>query len=108
MNTATKKTIYENQICSMVGKQLQEHYPGWRWWVDCKLETGLVGVRNLDLDGNYGFYLPILTVLNETDTKIVRTAGGEILERYAVKCPTDLYRVKRDFTGAAIGDTSCN
>ena len=101
-----QKEIDENRICSMVGHELEKHYGGWEWWVECKLETGLVAVRNLDLNGDYGFYIPLLNLLNETNPKIVRNAGGEILERYNMDRQfRHTHDITRDFKGDAVGDT---
>jgi hypothetical protein len=100
-----QKEIHENKICSIVGHELKKHYGGWRWFVECKLETGIVSVRNLDLDGDYGFYIPLMNLLNETDPKIVRNAGGEILERYNLdRTFRKEYDITRDFKGDAVGD----
>jgi len=100
-----KKKIYENEICSMVGKELMKHYGGWRWYVDCELQSGVVSVRNLDLNGDYGFNIPLLNLLNETDPKIVMRAGGEILERYNMDCAyRKEFDITRDFKGDAVGD----
>ncbi len=102
-----QKEINENRICSMVGSQLMKHYPNWEWYVECRLETGVVSVRNQSLDGDYGFYIPLKSLLNETDPTLVMRAGGEILERYRVhQDASKQYDIKRDFTGAAVGDMS--
>lgn len=100
--------IMENKICAMVGKQLEKHYPGWAWLVNCRLETGLVAVFNTQLSGRYGFYLPIAAIINETDPKLVMRAGGEILERYhqTTGAAPERAEIQRKFTGEAIGDTA--
>jgi len=101
----TKKKIYENRIEAMVGQELQKHYGGWRWYVDCALESGVVSVRNLDLNGEYGFNVPLTNLLNETDPKIIRTAGGEILERYNMdRTYRKQFDITRDYKGDAVGD----
>jgi hypothetical protein len=99
---------YENTVCGIVGRELEKHYPGWEWYVECKLPTGLVSVRNLSLHGEYGFYLSIAAILNETDPKLVMLAGGEILERYwqgRGKRPAHVDKVV-DIRGNAMGDTA--
>ncbi len=100
-----KDEIYENEICSLVGQELKRHYPGWEWYVECTLSTGLVAVRNLSLDGDYGFYIPLMKLLNETDPKLVMLAGGEILERYNMHAGMRKeFNIEKDFKGDAIGD----
>jgi len=100
--------IYENRICSHIGHELVRMYPGWEWWVECKLPTGLIWVRNLTLDGDYAFAIPLTAYLNETIPKVIMQAGGEILERYNLdrgKRVVSKDEISRDFTGAAIGET---
>lgn len=102
-----KKTIIENRICASVGSTLEKMYPGWKWWVECILESGCVTVRNNSLNGEYGFTIPLPKLLNETDgDKILMRAGGEILERYRMDREKTVHplEIDRDFTGAAIGD----
>ena len=102
---STKSKIYENRICAMVGEELEKHYGGWEWYVECVLETGVVSVRNNTLDGDYGFYIPLSKLLNETNPQLVMLAGGEILERYNQQASIrNQYEINRDFTGSAIGD----
>lgn len=104
---ALQESVMENRICSMVGQELERHYPDWPWYVECRLPTGLIAVKNMALNGDYGFYLPIAGLINETDPKLVMRAGGEVLERYRLdrgKMP-ELVDVERDFLGKAIGDT---
>jgi len=106
-NRSLQEKIYENQICSLVGKQLEKHYPGWKWWVECVLATGIVSIRNLELNGDYGFCIPLDKLLNETDPKIVMQACGEILERHRMDVGArKQFNIKRDFAGSAIGDIS--
>jgi hypothetical protein len=98
-----QRTLHENKICSIVGNELEKNYKGWQWYVECRLETGLVSVRNLDLNGDYGFYISIDKC---ADDGVIMRAGGEILERYNMDCTFKKYDATNlDFTGAAIGDT---
>jgi hypothetical protein len=103
-----KRELYENQLCSSVGATLQNLYPGWRWWVDCTLPSGMIAVRNLDLDGDYGFYVPVAKYVQaDQPAKIIMRAGGEILERYKQhrgrRIASD-QDIARDFKGVAKGD----
>jgi hypothetical protein len=101
-----KEEFYENKIVSFVGQTLQGCYPGWKWWVECRLATGLVSVRCLELDGDYGFMIGIENVLERTGRTTVMRAGGEILERYNQHrgLRPEKVEVDRDFTGKAIGE----
>ena len=107
MNQELQDEINENKICAMIGQELEKYYSGWRWYVECKIPTGLANIRNLDLNGDYGFQIPLIKLLNETTPRIVKMAAGEILERYSMDCAArNQYDITRDFTGAAIGDTN--
>jgi len=100
--------IMENKIEAMVGQELEKHYDGWQWFVECRLPTGLVAISNLTLDGEFAYYLPIAALINETDPRLVMRAGGEILERYHQKTSSrskSLDIERNAVTGAAIGDT---
>lgn len=103
-----REELYNNQIESIVGQQMAKLYPGWKWWVECRISTGLVSVRNLDLDGSYGFYVPIAKILHNPDSKLLMQAGGEILERYGqVRAGRPMnIEVDRDWKGEAIGDVN--
>ena len=102
-----KAEIHENRICAFVGQTLQDCYPGWKWYVECKMFTGVVTVRCLELDGDYGFVVPIDNVVQRTGKVTIMRAGGEILERYNQDrgLRPEKLEVKRNFTGRAIGDT---
>jgi hypothetical protein len=110
LNDGTKdiKThLAEHQICRSVGGVLEAHYPGWRWWVECKAEAGVVYVKNLDLSGEYGFVIHLARLAQDPDLKLVMRGGGEVLERYHQhrgQRPERL-SVERDITGEAIGET---
>ena len=69
--------------------------------------SGLVSISNLTLDGEFAFYLPIKAVINETNPKLIKNAGGEILERYhqSRSARVKSLDIARDFAGKAIGDT---
>jgi hypothetical protein len=104
-----KEEIYENKICAIVGQEMEKLYPGWRWWIECRIKTGLVAVRNLDLDGDYGCYIPILNILHNPDSKMLMRAGGEILERYKQDRAKrrGYIDVERDIRGNAILTPDC-
>ena len=110
LNDGTKdiKThLAEHQICRSVGAHLERLYPGWRWWVECRVEAGVVYVKNLDLSGEYGFVIHLARLAQDPELKTVMRAGGEVLERYNQhrgQRPERL-TVERDIAGEAIGET---
>lgn len=76
-----KFELFANKLCSLVGQQLEKHYPGWRWLVECHQGTGIVTVKNLHISGDYGFVLNLSDVLSDVEMKLPVIAGGELLER---------------------------
>lgn len=100
-------TYYENKVEAEIGQELERHYPGWQWWVECTLKAGVVAVKNLDLHGDYGFIIHLNRYLtNPERLKMVMRAGGETLERYnqdRAKAPEKI-EVERDIRGNAIGE----
>lgn len=102
-----KMELAENEICSAVGKVLVKHYPGWKWYVECKHETGVVSVRNLTLNGDYGFIVHLAKLVNDVEMNLVRNLAGELLERYGQRAMArpEVVEVDRDIKGNAIGDT---
>ena len=107
MNNAVKLEIHANAICAAVGQQLEKHYPGWLWFVECTITSGIVTVKNISLHGDYGFVLLLTDLLSDTDLRLPVTAGGELLERCNLPRgprPKNL-QIKRDIKGNAELDT---
>lgn len=102
-----KMELAENAICAAVGQVLVRHYPGWKWYVECKNESGVVSVRNLTLNGDYGFIVHLNRLEHDIDLKLVRDLAGELLERYGQRAAArpQVVEVDRDIKGNAIGDT---
>lgn len=69
----------EYVIAKNMADTLNRHYPGHAWAVTC--EYGIATVRNLRLDGNWGFVLKLSQLLVNPEKTVMR-AGGELLERY--------------------------
>ncbi len=99
-----KQDMRANEICSIVGRQLVKHYPGWTWYVDCTPGSGVVTVRNLNIHGQYGFVIPIRDLYSDVDLKLVTMAGGELLER--CNLPRSRYtmdiKIEKDYNGNAV------
>lgn len=99
-------------VAKQVADVLYKHYQGHMWAVNASSETGMVQIRNLSLSGDWGFNLHMSRVQEDPSGKIIRDAGGEILERYRVsrgfikheqidELPTDFAgRIAVDTTGA--------
>ena len=92
-------------IARQVAETLEKHYPGHGWMVRANVETGIVQIYNLLLDGNWGFVLKIDALATDPSMKLTIRAGGELLERYnlsrsALKVK-EYESIKRDFKGDA-------
>ena len=102
-----KDEIYENQVCAEVGQELVKHYPGWDWWVECKIKSGILSVRNTNLDGDYGFVIHLGDYLhNPARQHLIMRAGGEILERYRQErgAMPEVVEGERDVRGNLTGE----
>jgi len=73
--------VSANRLCSMIGRKLKKHYPGWAWYVECRRGTGVVVIKNMNIHGEYGFVLHLCELAKDTDLKLPILAGGELLER---------------------------
>jgi hypothetical protein len=99
----------ENKICAEVGKQLEKHYPGWTWLVECVWSTGLVTVKNLNIHGDYGFVLTLQDLLHDVELVLPVRAGGELLERCNLpraRRPQDTSHLKRDVRGNVTNESA--
>lgn len=73
--------INEFFLAKHAAEILHKHYPGHLWAVS--VDGYFLDVRNLYLDGKWGFRLAIPTMYSSSEwDKRVLMAGGEILERY--------------------------
>jgi len=73
--------INEFFLAKNAAEMLHKHYPGHLWAV--AVDGYFLDVRNLYLDGRWGFRLAIPKFYSSSDwDKQVVRAGGEILERY--------------------------
>ena len=63
--------------------ELQKHYPGHYWMVECNIRQGMINVYNLLLSGKYGFRLQLGGIFSYSQVAAdVMRAGGELLERF--------------------------
>ena len=96
-------------VAKKCADMLTKHYPNYAWGVNVNSETGMVQVRNLTLSGEWGFNLHLSKVVNDVDLKLVRDAGGEILERFKVRRgianENEIDGLKKNFMGLYMPDT---
>jgi hypothetical protein len=105
---AIQMEIAENGICAAVGQKLEEQYPGYHWYVECVWKTGTVVVKNLNINGDYGFLLHLEKLMLDNDMHLVTHAGGELLERCGLprsRKPEDISHLKRDAKGNVSEDS---
>jgi len=98
----------EMDLAKKYAEQLEAAYPGHLWAVTVDLRGGVAQVFNMSLTGRYGFVIKLSRL--KFDPKALVMAGGEILERYRLSrgkmIEAEIAGLKRDFSGAAIGDLS--
>ena len=101
--------LLQNKIEASVGRKLQELYPGYVWHIECKTSSGVVEVKNRTIHGEYGFILYLRQLVHDINLDLVKTAGGELLERCGLPAtlrPDNLEDyVKRDLRGNVEMDT---
>ena len=68
-------------LVSQVANKLLEHYKHYMWHVQISPDNSVVGIRCLNVHGNYGYVVHTMDIQNDPDMKAVVKAGGEILER---------------------------
>jgi hypothetical protein len=81
----------DQDVCIAVGEDLTQTYAGHPWMVGCDHEAGTVYIK-LAYDppaakpqlGQMEYMLHLSTVLGPGGQKRVRTAGGEMLERWGL------------------------
>lgn len=94
------------RLCMTV---LETNFPGYIWFVEVDGAQGMIHIRNLDLSGERGYSLHLKGHASASELdKLVRDAGGEILERYnqpREKADQDkLELAERDATGRKVFD----
>jgi hypothetical protein len=95
-------------VAKNVADVLNKHYAGYMWAVNADSQTGMVQIRNLSLSGDWGFNLHMTKVQEDVSGKLIRDAGGEILERYRVSRGMIKHQqvdeLATDFAGRALVD----
>lgn len=72
----------EIELAKQVAELLDRTYPGHLWAVAA--HGGVVNVKNLALEGLWGFILHSHALVNGDMPKAVMRAGGELLERFRI------------------------
>ena len=102
-----KVKLKEAKIESFAGKILQDHYAGYSWLVEADIPNGILTVKNMNLNGDYGFVIHLKELMTDTGGHLVVQAGGELLERCGLPAtirPEDITGIQRDVRGEAKGD----
>jgi hypothetical protein len=98
----------DEQICSIVGQVLCQHYTGHAWRVDADHQKGFIDIRNLSLSGDCGFRLKMSGHVTASElTKLAVRAGGEILERFNVSRGTINHEEIASLPENEFGRTAC-
>lgn len=79
---AKANDLMDLDVAKRCTEVLDKHYPGYLWGVNANSETGMVHVRNFTLAGEWGFNLHMQKVQEDVEGKLMKWAGGEILERF--------------------------
>ncbi len=81
--TATS-TMNDMLLAKQIAETLMAHYPAPHLWaVSCEGRTGIATIKNLNLNGQWGYVLKLPKLYSASSlAKDVIRAGGEILERF--------------------------
>jgi hypothetical protein len=72
-------------IAKTVAEKLYKHYPGHQWLVSASVTQGIVQIFNAQLSMKESYNINMIDLERDPKLKIVMRAGGEILERWALK-----------------------
>lgn len=83
-SVSATQSLNDMLIAKQVAETLMEHYPHPHLWaVSADGSTGLITIKNLNLNGQWGYVLKLPKVYSASSlSKDVMRAGGEILERF--------------------------
>lgn len=87
------RNLAEYQLAGEFANALDREYPKQLWMVTVK--SGIIYVRNLALEGMWGFVLHIDKV--ESIPLSARRSGGELLERFRISRGRNAAQQARDF-----------
>lgn len=85
----TPEKVAETALAMRIIEKLIKEFPGYDWHVEVNFQGQICTVRT-EFGGQWGYVLHLDQVIHDPSLKLVRWAGGELLERY------NLSRVRAD------------
>ncbi len=84
LDDTTASTMNDMLLAKQIAETLMAHYPYPHLWaVSCEGRTGIATIKNLNLNGQWGYVLKLPKLYSASSlAKDVVRAGGEILERF--------------------------
>jgi hypothetical protein len=70
-------------LCRLVGRKLEQEFPGVPWGVDAQIESGIVKVCVQGF-AQWPYVIHVSTLKGDPSLRAVRKAGGELLERFQI------------------------
>lgn len=77
----TPEKTEETALAMRVLEKLMKDFPGYEWHVEVNFAGGVCTVRT-EFGGQWGYVLHLDHIISDPSLKLVRWAGGELLERY--------------------------
>lgn len=77
----TPVKVQETALAMRILEKLVKEFPGYDWHVEVNFQGEICTVRT-EFGGQWGYLLHLDQVIHDPDLKLVRWAGGELLERY--------------------------
>ena len=68
-----------------VGTHLNKHYPGWAWMVQLNEFGHMIEILNHHLHPTMGYRIRMEDIMYDPHRRVLKVAGGEILERFGMK-----------------------
>ncbi len=94
----------------MVGDDLNRHYPGHLWAINCQWQQGVLTIQNLNFPAKYGYQIRLVDSYSASELlRRAKLAAGEILERYRMRrgrFDLDVWENLPTLHGDIIGDVT--
>lgn len=96
------------ELAKVIGEHLHNTYPGYLWRVNADIPNGIVNVLNFDISMEMGCTLMVADLVDpHRAEKLVKKAGGEMLERAKLfrgqMREREVLEAKRDLRGNIAG-----
>jgi hypothetical protein len=72
-------------IAAQIAETLHRYYTGHLWTVKASVEQGVVYIHNLNFSAVQGMVLHMSDLEKDPKMRLVKKAGGELMERYRVQ-----------------------